>query len=196
MRGGCDTDSMATDYKFVTPEPEDQEWRYGNVWATEETTGGGNRLVIAPARGQIESLVALLKEMTGPFWLLYVLVIPRGNGELGRYQSPEPETEIVVETFLSEFSTFIEKDGRHNLWIASESGSEMLIYDRHNVIYAYGPLNAWRLTLAANGFSEVPDICFPSPHSHHYHQSLDLEEDRLMNYWDWFRTPLKKSDEN
>jgi hypothetical protein len=71
----------------------------------------------------------------------------------------------------------------------------MLIYDRHNVIYAYGPLDSWRLALASMGFKEVPDVRFPSPHSHHYHQSLDIEEDRLLNHWDWYRTPLKDSDE-
>ena len=195
MHADCDTEQMATDYKFGTPEPEDREWTYGDVWATEETTGGGSRLVIAPAQGQTDILAALLKDMTGPFWVLYVLVIHRGRGEPGRYQSPELQTEGAVGTFLHDFSGFLEKDGRHNVWIASESGSEMLIYDRHNVIYAYGPLTSWRLTLAANGFNEVPDIRFPSPHSHHYHQSLDPEEDRLLNYWDWHRTQLKRSDE-
>ena len=70
----------------------------------------------------------------------------------------------------------------------------MLIYDRHNVIYAYGPLNAWRDALAANGFTEAADVRFPSPHSHHYHQSLDAEEQRLFNHWDWHQTPLKESD--
>jgi hypothetical protein len=186
---------MATEYKFGTPGPEDQEWRYGNVWATEQTTGGGDRMVIAPAEDQTDTLVALLKEMTGPFWLLYVFVVPRRSADPGRYQSPHPQTEVEVGTFLREFSGFIEKDGRHNVWIASESGSEMLIYDRHNVIYAYGPLNSWRLALTANGFNEVPNVRFPSPHSHHYHQSLDLEEVRLMDYLDWHRTPLKSSDE-
>ncbi len=186
---------MATDYKFGTPEPEDREWTYGDVWATEGTTGGGSRLVIATARGQIEIVAALLKNMTGPFWVLYVLVIPRGRGEPGRYQSPELQPEGTVGTFLDEFSGFLEKDGRHNVWIASESGSEMLIYDRHNVIYAYGPLASWKAFRNARGFSEVPAIRFPSPHSHHYHQSLDPEEDRLLAYWDWHSTPLKKSDE-
>src|ERR1700733_8033167 len=122
---------MTTDYKFGTWEKfgnlefEDQEWKYENVWATEETSGGGNRLVIAPAKRQTDTLLALLKDMTGPFWLLYFLVVPRGNGQLGRYQSPEPQTEASVKTFLHDFSTFLEKDGRHNLWIASQSGSEM-----------------------------------------------------------------------
>jgi hypothetical protein len=192
---GCDTDSMATDYKFGTPYPEDQEWRYQNVWAIEETTGGGRRLVIAPAQSHSEILLALIEAMTGPFWLLYVLVVPRSNGQAGRYQSPELQGEGAVKTFLRDFSNFFEKDGRHNVWIASEAGSEMLIYDRHNVIYAYGPLNAWKGPLAANGLSEVAMIRFSSPHSHHYHESLDLEEDRLMNYWDWHHTSLTKSDE-
>jgi hypothetical protein len=127
--------------------------------------------------------------------LLYVLVVPRGNAESGRYQSPEPQTGTAVRSFLTEFSKFFESDGRHNLWIASKSGSEMLIYDRHNVIYAYGPLTAWTQALAADGFNEVPDVRFPSPHSHHYHQRLDLEQDRLITYYDWHRTPSKESDE-
>lgn len=71
----------------------------------------------------------------------------------------------------------------------------MLIYDRHNVIYAYGPLNSWKLALAGNGFVEVNELRSPSPHSHHYHQILDCEEDRLLSYWDWHRTPLQHSDE-
>jgi hypothetical protein len=191
----CDTEPMANVYKFGTPEPEDTEWTYGNVWATEETTGGGTRLVIAPAQGQTGVLAALLKNMPGPFWVLYVLVIPRGRGEPGRYQSPEAQTEGAVATFLSEFSGFLENDARHNLWIASESGPEMLIYDRHNVIYAYGPSDSRKVALAAKGFTEAPAIRFPSPHSHHYHQSLDSEEERLLGYWDWQRTPLKRSDE-
>lgn len=191
----CDTKPMASEYKFGTPEPEDREWTYGDVWAAEETTGGGRRLMIAPLNGQTKVLAALLNSMTGPLWVLYVLVVPRGRGEPGRYQCRAPQTASAVETFLSEFSKFLERDGRHNLWIASESGSETLIYDRHNVIYAYGPLTSRRLILATKGFHEVPDIRLPSPHSHHYHANLDPEEARLLAYWDWHRTPLKESDE-
>jgi len=100
---------METAYKFGTPEPENREWTYGDVWATEETTEGGSRLVIAPAQEQTEILAALLKDMTEPFWVLYVLVIPRGRGDPGRYQSPEPQTEGTVGTFLHEFSGFLQK---------------------------------------------------------------------------------------
>jgi len=186
---------MMIDYKFGTPAPEDRKWTYGNVWASEETTDGGDRLVIAPAQGQTEILTSLLENLNGPFWVLYVLVIPRERGKPGRYQSPEPQTEAAISTFLNEFSDFLERDGRHNIWIASESGSQRLIDDRHNLIYAYGALADWRVALEAKGLHKVSAIRFPSPHSHHYHQSLDQDEDRLLNYWDWHRTDLQELDE-
>lgn len=109
---------MDTIYKFGSPEPEDQEWKYENVWAAEETTGGGSRLVIGCSREQTNVLAALLRAMTGPFWVLYVLVVSRGRGEQGRYQSSEPQPGSAVDTFVKEFSIFLEKDGRHNLWVA------------------------------------------------------------------------------
>lgn len=186
---------MASDYKFGTVDPEDRKWTYSDVWATEDTTGGGSRLIIAPVQGQIKLLAALLKIMTGPFWVLYVLVVPHGRREPGRYQCPDPQTAAGVGAFLNKFSEFLERDGRHNLWIASKSGSEMLVYDRHDVIYAYGPLISWSPLLAMRGLHEVPNVRFPSPHSHHYHSSLDPEEDRLLAYWDWHHTALKTSDE-
>jgi len=113
---------MAIAYKFGTAEPEEQEWFYKDEWTIEATNSGGSRLVIAPAQRQTEILSALLQNMTGPFWVLYVLVVPRGHGERGRYQSSEIQTESAVREFLNEFSGFLEEDGRHNVWIASESG--------------------------------------------------------------------------
>jgi hypothetical protein len=182
-------------YKFGIPNPEDQVWEYPNVWAREETTGGGSRLVIAPARNQIDLLVRLTEAMSGPLWVLYVLVVPRGNGEPGRYQSSDPQDGEMIRSLLRDFKPFLELDGRHNVWIASESGSERLIYDRHNVIYAYGPASKWRLILSEAGLSEVASIIFPSPHSHHYHQSLDGEEQRMIASRDWRHSPLRASDE-
>ena len=195
LQRNCDTGRMEITYKFGNPEPEDREFSYENIWAIEATTGGSSRLVVAPTERQTQLLTSLLTVMTGPFWILYVLVVPRGRGEQGRYQCPELQTAIAVDAFLNLFRSFIQDDGRHNVWIASESGSEMLIYDRHNVIYAYGPVDAFRDVLAAEGLKEVPSVRFPSPHSHHYHQSLDSEEERLLQYWNWQRSPLKESDD-
>jgi len=152
--------------------------------------------VIAPETNQVEFLIRLLDAMPGPFWLLYVLVVNRGDSELGRYQSPEPQTKKNAEAFLKDFQPFLENDGRHNLWVASASSSEMLIYDRHNVIYAYGALSKWQLVLSETGLSEVPLIRFPSPHSHHYHECMDDEERRMVGHWNWNYTPLKPSDED
>ena len=186
---------MESSYKFGTPEPEDRQFKYPHVWATEKTSDGGSRLVVAPEADQVECLIRLLDAMSEPFWLLYVLVVNRGGNELGRYQSPEPQTRKGAEAFLKNFQGFLEKDGRHDLWIASASSTEMLVYDRHNVIYAYGSLRKWQPTLSEMQFSEVPSIRFPSPHSHHYHQSMDDEEHRMVVHWDWNRTPLMPSEE-
>jgi hypothetical protein len=70
---------METIYKFGTSE--DQEWKYDNVWAIEETTGGSSRLVIASSGKQINILAALLNAMRDPFWVLYVLVVPVGEAK-------------------------------------------------------------------------------------------------------------------
>jgi len=186
---------MESCYKFGNPGPEDRPHVYPNVWTDEKTSDGGSRLLIAPSTDHVGLLIQLLQPMPEPFWLLYVLIVNRGESELGRYQSPAPQTRDGAERFLEDFRTFLEKDGRHNLWIASASSSEMLIYDRHNVIYAYGSLSKWQLVLSEMRFSEVPLIRIPSPHSHHYHQSMDGEERRMVGHWDWNRTPLMPSDE-
>jgi hypothetical protein len=186
---------MDNRYKFGTPHPEDHAWEYSNVWAKQETTGGGSRLVIAPAANQIDILVRLTGVLSGPLWLLYVLVVPRGGGEPGRYQIPDPQDGEVIRSVLKEFKPFLELDGRHNVWIASESGSEQLIYDRHNVNYAYGPESKWHPILSQAGLTEAASISLPFPHSHHYHQSFDGEEQRILASQDWRHTPLQSSDE-
>lgn len=186
---------MESCFKFGNPVPEDHPHVYPNVWSIEKTSDGGSRLLIAPSADQVGLLIRLLQTMPEPFWLLYVLIVSRCESELGRYQTTELQTRIDAEKFLEDFRTFLEKDGRHNLWIKSASSPDMFIYDRHNVIYAYGQLSEWCSVLSDAGFSEVPLIRFPSPHSHHYHQSMDEEERRLLGYWDWNLTSLLQSDE-
>ena len=61
----------------------------------------------------------------------------------------------------------------------------MLIYDRDNLIYAYGHLEERKLLLHGIGMKEVKStgIDFPVPHSHHYQELLDTErEHRLLSY--------------
>jgi hypothetical protein len=175
--------------------PKDQPWTYENVWAIEELSGT-QRLVIAPRFGHPGILGRLIEIMPEPMWLLYVLVVPRGEGDAGRYQGSEPQSHEQVRRFLDEFETFLETDGRQNLWIRSETGSAMLIYDRHDLIYGYGPIDEWKEILKQVGLNEVPSasIKIPDPHSHHYHASLDAEASRLLAYFGWHHTPLRDED--
>ena len=48
--------------------------------------------------------------------------------------------------------------------------------DRHEVIYAYGPVAEIVARLKEKGFAEVDMIRMPVPHSHHFHEELDADE--------------------
>jgi hypothetical protein len=183
-------------YKIGNPTPEDHPWSFGDTWAVENVRDM-QRLVIAPKADHVRLIKRFAKAMPEPMWLLYVLVVPRGTDKAGRYQSRESQSREQVELFLNQFSTFLESDGRHNLWIRSVSGSAMLVYDRHNLIYGYGHLEQWKTMLQQFGMSEGPitSIQIPNPHSHHYHAEFDAEELRILSYWDWHCTPLLEEDE-
>jgi hypothetical protein len=50
-----------------------------------------------------------------PFYVLYILHTPRGEGEAGRYQSNERSLD-ELSGLLSKYSSFFSSDGRHDLW--------------------------------------------------------------------------------
>ena len=183
-------------YKVGDSAPEDHEWKYPNVWAAQDLSGT-KRLIIAPNEHHVEWILRLLDVVPEPMWLLYVLVVPRGEGEPGRYQSLDPQTREQVRRFLREFMNLLEIDGRQNLWIRSESGEGMLVYDRHNLIYVYGPLEQSAAILGATGMTEVSAdaINTPDTHSHRYHAAFDSEAQRILVYMDWIRTPLREHDQ-
>jgi len=120
----------------------DEPYEYPNIW-TREKTSGPDRLIIAPRSNYVELIHKLTNQLTEPFLLLYVLVVPRGKSEPGRYQS-EPVNAEELNRFLHRYKDFLEGDARHNLWIRS-SDDGMLVFDRHNIIYAYGPARKIRL---------------------------------------------------
>jgi hypothetical protein len=103
-----------------------------------------------------------------------------------------------LQQFLAVYSDFFENDARHNLWIRSASGEGLLVYDRHNVIYAYGPLERFVATLTSAGLAESKDtrLHFRSQHAHHYHADFDSYEDRILHQEEWSLTPLQPGDEN
>jgi hypothetical protein len=182
-------------YGELQDSPSDEHYEYPNAWAREKTSGP-DRLVIAPRSGYTELLVKLANCLLEPFDLLYVLVVRRGQHEEGRYQSDYSFSAVQLREFLRKYSDFFEKDGRHNLWIRSTSGEGLLVYDRHNVIYAYGPLDQFTLSLVSSGLAESKDVHFHSAHAHHYHANFDADENRLLTEEEWTISPLRPGDEN
>ena len=174
---------------------EDVPHDYGDVFF-EQPCGSSTRLVIGPSSGHIDLLTQMAAELRGnPWFILYVLLVPRvGNRESGRYQSPPIETHTELASTLAAFTTFFEGDGRHHVWVGSGQNDGTLVYDHHNVIFGYGPLDRFARILRRQGFQER-EFWFPSPHSHSYLPENDAEEERLMSELDWRYFPLQDGDE-
>jgi len=73
-----------------------------------------------------------------------------------------------------------------------DSGSQ-LIYDNHDLIFAYGDEDRIISILKDKGFKEEePKI--PAPHVHCYNQQFDADEDKIIKYFDWLEFPLEDHD--
>jgi len=181
-------------YKFGSEENGPAEYVYGDVWAREQTTGPV-RLVIAPARAQIELITHLMQSMPAPYWILYVLLVSRTDAKPGRYQVPFPLEYAETENLLRRFSDFFETDARHHLWVGAEDNSDLLVYDNHNLIYAYGNISNFEQVLCREGLQQVDGIRFPCPHSHSYHPQFDSAEWEVLRSHEWKYFPLQDSDD-
>ena len=122
-----------------------------------------------------------------------MLIVSHLDSELARYQCPNPLTQTELEAFLSEFHDFFESDGRHHIWITSLPEKATLVYDRHDLIYAYGPLQRFADAVEQQGFQESA-IIIPSPHAHCYQAEFDTSEAAVLNYWEWKTFPLTEQD--
>lgn len=152
-----------------------------------------SRLAIAVSHDACALLADLAQGLGDRFFLLYVHVVPRGPEPPGRYQSPLLQLADVC-LVLHEFTAMFEQDGRHHLWIHAADGAGTLVYDRHDIVYAYGPLPTFEERLQRRGF--VPgDFTLAIPHGHHYHARFDDSVRALLHRWDWHRTDLQPEDE-
>jgi hypothetical protein len=144
-----------TSAKFgqVDADAEHVPHDYGNLYF-EQSCGPTVRLVIGPTDGHVELLMELATEMQGePWYVLFVLVLSRRGAHLpGRYQSEPFETHAALAAFLSAFRGYFETDGRHHVWVGSPADGGNLVYDQHNAIFAYGPLERFKGILQARGF--------------------------------------------
>lgn len=164
---------------------------FQNKFAIEETMSG-HRLVIGPSKDHIDVLLELARSFVDRYFLLYILLTPSGQRKPGRYQSPMLSFK-QTEALCRHFKAFLEGDGRHHLWIGSVDNKGMLVYDQHNVIYAYGDLAGFSQVLVELGFEEGR-VEIPYPHSHHYHWELADLEDEMIEDREWMYLPLQPMD--
>jgi hypothetical protein len=173
-----------------------EEWvphRYPKTFVREKTTGAV-RLKIAASDHGAQLLLQLASVLDGPFTPLYVLLVPRGGGTEGRFQGPWMD-RTELHDFIQRFGPFFEQDGRHHIWLFSDKEKATIVYDQHDVIFAYGPTDSYVRLLESMGYSEGENLAFPAPHGHCYHPAFDEEERALTSSADWRHTPLRQGDE-
>ena len=185
---------MNTRFHTLAPSGEATDHDYGSIYF-REPCGDSERLVI----GASKKPIALLDKLSGCFssevtYALYVLLVSRLGHPSGRYQSPLLDTHEDLQVFLYTFQEYFESDGRHHLWIGAPDGSAMLVFDQHDVIFAYGDLDAFERVLIDEGYTPK-DFWFPAPHGHSYNPENDKYEDEIMSHFDWVRTDLQDGDE-
>ena len=166
---------------------------FGNLYDIEQIPGS-NRLVIAPDLNQVDLISKLANQLTPPFYVLYVLLVSRLGYESGRYQSPLFETNEMLCAFLQKYQEYIETDCRFHLWIGTANNSGTLVFDHHNVIFAYGQTDKYISVLKQEGFRKHK-ICIPSPHTHQYYPDNDKYEDSLSQECNWIHFPLAEDDD-
>jgi hypothetical protein len=171
------------------------EFRYENTFQ-RQMTEERERLVIAPSNDHIEVILRLIREMTPPYWVLYILMVPHhDSSRAGRYQLGGSWDDDASRELLTSFKDFFEGDARHHLWIGSNSDRSMVVYDQHNVIFAYGPVDQFAAILQAQGLQEGP-VNYPYPHTHHFRSAFDHFEQELLTHYSATWYPLEDGDED
>ncbi|MHC4644971.1 MAG: hypothetical protein ACYTBJ_05700 [Planctomycetota bacterium] len=172
--------------------PDDVEFRYSNIYQRQDYPQW-SRIAIGAQTDHVSLMLEIAKSWAGPYGVLYVLVLSRMDHAHARYQAPRPCDYEQLESFASRFRPYLEKDARHNLWIMDVNSPFQLVYDRHNIIYAYGDQTSVISLLTQDGFIEA-QVKIPSPHTHYYHPEFDDAEDDIITYWDWKPFPLQDTD--
>ncbi len=166
-----------------------------HAWRVEDDPHAPPRLVAAPDRDQVGLLIELARTLPAPFHVIYVALATRGLRPTGRYLSMAPLGREALEGFLSRYRPFLERDGRHHLWIGCADEPSTLVYDQHQLLLLYGRLEAYAPVLRAAGMGEGPVPPTPEPHRHLVHQPFDAVENDLLGSRGWTWNPLEPGDE-
>lgn len=164
------------------------------VYALPAPGDAVQRLVASAAGTGTQVFDALVHVLQAPLYLLYVLHTPHREGAPGRYQSPAlPMDE--VDAFLARHAAYLAADARFDLWAHSPSLSATVVWDRHDLVYAYGPLDAFGSRLQGLGFTSTPSLSLDAPHAHHYRAEFDADARSVLAAFDWTRSDLRPEDE-
>ena len=175
----------------------DTEWKkhsFARIYEYEcsESSEGVPRIVAGAPNGEAAFFKRLTLCLNPPYYLLYVLHTPRGEGDPGRYQSPSLSAGQLCE-FIERFKLFLSADARFDIWAYSPSENATVVWERHNLIYAYGRLDKISTELSSMGFS-TGEVNIPFPHQHHYRHEMDEEAKSLLTFCEWSYSPLQAED--
>lgn len=166
-------------------------FRHANTFARAQTSGP-QRLHIGPRGGHRSLMLALAWRMHPRYKVLYVLHTSRTDAALGRYESPDLGP-AELEAFFRRFGDFFAQDARHDVWIGGSAPGELLVWDRHDIVYAYGPLDRFTEVLEEGGFREGwPGP--PVPHLHLYNAEWDGAEREVLGAFPWRWSELRDGD--
>ena len=170
-----------------------QEHSHPPVFKQTAMSDNGTRLIVGVPAGDVEVMRKLAACLEQPYYILYVLLTPRGEENAGRYQSPLVERS-QLDLFLTKYAAYLRSDGRFNLWVHSPSLEATLVWDHHNLLYAYGPLAGYEEILRSMGFSPG-SLEIPKPHGHRYRPECDADAAAVMSHFDWRHSELRPEDE-
>jgi len=169
-----------------------EEHTFPRVLRRNTTNVGTERITAGVPSGEDTAFARLLCATEPPYQLLYVLHTPRGEGASGRYQSPALEASQLRD-FLLKYRDLLRFDSRFDLWGHSAQDQATVVWDRHNILYAYGPLDLFESELRSLGYSDG-DVDASFPHEHYYRAELDHLAKDLLARFDWNVTPLRSED--
>jgi hypothetical protein len=174
-------------------EGEWMEYSHAAVFERRAMKDGTARLEAGVPAGDVAVIRQLTRYMEPPFEILYVLLVSRGKGDLiGRYQSP-PIERAHLDAFLSRYEGYFKSDGRFTLWIYTPQS--MLVWDKHNLLYAYGPVSDFENALRSMGFTPGR-LSIPVPHAHNYHPECDADAGAILAHFEWQRSELRPGDDD
>ena len=167
-------------------------WIHPRTYAVERS-GESSRIVAGCPGGDAQVFHRLASILVEPYLLLYVLHTARGDQDQGRYESERLRAPEFI-AFIAKFGRYLGGDARFDLWAHAPEEDATIVWDRHDLIHAYGPLERFTLELELLGY--VPgQVEVPVSHIHYYRAEFDADAEELLASRAWSWTPLLPEDE-